>query len=241
MEAMLQEELTTEEEFQAARSDLASAEADEGLARLDLGYTTVRAPFGGRVTQRLVNLGQNITVGTELVVLADFTPLLARVHVPSREFNKLQQDQAVDLVLDSSGSRLEGRIKLISPVIDPVSGTIKVTIEVTDYPVGTRPGDFTQVHIVTERRDGTTLVPRGAVLTEKGETFVYLVAAGEGEDPKPTGERRLVTTGFADDENMEILAGVAAGDQVVVKGQRSLKPGAELKILEGGGRETGTK
>jgi len=241
MEAMLAEDLTTQEEYQAARSDLASAEADEGLARLDLGYTTVRAPFAGRVTQRLIDLGQNITVGTELMVLADFMPLLARVHVPSREFNKLQQNQAVDLVLDSNGTRLQGRITLISPVIDPTSGTIKVTVEVTDYPAGTRPGDFTQVRIVTERRDGTTLVPRGAVITEKGETFVYITADGEGEDAKPTAERRLVTTGFADDDHMEILEGVAAGDRVVVKGQRSLKPGADLKILEGGSRETGSK
>ena len=229
LKQMMAEELATEEEFQTARSDLLSAQADEGLARLNLSYTTVTAPFTGRITERLVDVGQNVAVGTELFVMSDFDPLLARVHVPSREFNKLQQDQAVDLVLDSDGSRLAGRIKLISPVIDPTSGTIKITVEIPDYPATTRPGDFAQVQIVTERHEDAVLVPRIAVLTDKGESVVYTVA---GDEATPTAERRIVTVGFLDDEHAEILDGLAAGEALVVKGQRSLKHGAPLKILE---------
>ncbi len=232
MQAMRDEDLATDEEFEAARSELARAEADEGLARLNLSYTEVVAPFGGRVTRRLASVGQNVSVGTPLFALADFDPLLAKVHVPSREFNKLRQDQAVELVLDSVGRRVQGRIKLISPVIDPASGTIKITIEIPDYPEGTRPGDFAQVQIVTERREGAVLVPRSAVLTDKGETVVY-VAAGSDD---ATAERRVVEVGFTDDERTQILSGLAAAERVVVKGQRSLKHGSKLKVLaEGAG------
>jgi len=228
LKAMKAEELSTEEEFEAARSDLASAEADEGLARLNLSYTTVRAPFSGRVTTRLADVGQNLSMGTPLFVMADFMPLLARVHVPSREFNKLRQEQMVDLILDSSQARLQGRITLISPIIDPTSGTIKITVEVKDYPVGTRPGDFAEVQIVTERRDDVVLVPRSAVITDKGETVVY-VAAKEGENDQ--AERRIVAVGFTDDLNTQLISGLAPGESVVVKGQRSLKHGTPLKIL----------
>jgi len=225
LEAMLAEQLSTEEEFQTARANLASAEADEGLARLDYSYTTVTAPFAGRITQRLVDVGQNLAVGTELFVMADFQPLLARIHVPSRQFNTLQQDQVVDLVLDSSGRRLQGRVTLISPVIDPNSGTIKITVEVTEYPADTRPGDFAEVQIVTERHDETTLVPRGAVVTDKGETVVFVALDG-------VAERRIVELGFTDDVSAEILSGLEPGEQIVIKGQRSLKHGSPLKVLE---------
>ena len=232
MEKMIKEELATEEEFQAVRSELASAEANEGLARLALSHTTVTAPFSGRVTGRLVDVGQNLTMGDAVMVMADFDPLLARVHVPSREFKKLQADQPVNLVLDSTGTRLAGRIKLISPVIDPTSGTIKLTIEVPEYPDQTRPGDFAQVQIVTEKRDHVFLVPRISVLTDKGESVVYTVVPGEEPNSEPTAERRIVEVGFTDDDSAQIISGLALDEKVVVKGQRSLKNGSPLKILE---------
>lgn len=232
-EAMMAEELATEEEYQAARSDLANAEAEEGLARLNLSYTTVRAPFSGRVTSRLVDVGQNMSVGNEVMVMADFDPLLAKVHVPSRQFNELKQDQTVQLVLDSNAEQLDGRIKLISPVIDPTSGTIKITVEIPDYPASTRPGDFAEVSIVTELRTGSLLVPRAAVFTDKGETIAYV--ALRDDESGMSAERRIVTTGFTDDTNTEIISGLELGEKVVVKGQRSLKHGSAIRVLEGPG------
>lgn len=232
LEQMVAEGLATEEEIQASRSDLASAEAEEGLARLSLSYTSVVAPFSGRITQRLVNVGHNVSNSEPLFVMADFDPLLAKVHVPSREFKRLQKDQTVELVLDSNGTRLNGHIKLISPVIDPTSGTIKITVEVSDYPQGTRPGEFAQVQIVTEKRDNTTLVPRSAVLTDKGESVVYVPIS---EDESLKAERRIVEVGFTDDLHVQIISGLKPGEAIVIKGQRSLKHGAVVKILEESG------
>jgi membrane fusion protein (multidrug efflux system) len=225
MAKMLDQNLVSAEEFETIKNDLAAARAAEGLARLNLSYTRVSAPFTGRVVTRHIDVGQNIQVGTPLFVLSDFDPLLARIHVPAKEFNKLKVDQPVDLVLESNGARLQGRIKLISPVIDPASGTIKVTVEVSGYPDDTRPGDFAQVRIVTERRMGSTLVPKIAVVTDRGERVVYVAADS-------TAERRVVEIGFEDDSNAEILSGVEPGSEIVVKGQRSLKHGQRIKVLE---------
>jgi membrane fusion protein (multidrug efflux system) len=225
LEEMQKRDLVSAEEFETLKNDLKSAEAEEGLARLTLSYTNVKAPFNGAVVSRLVDVGQNVNVGTPLFVLSDFDPMLARVFVPAKEFKKLKPDQPVDLIVESTDQRLSGRIKLVSPVIDPTSGTIKVTIEIPSYPQGVRPGDFAEVRIVTETRNETTLVPKIALVTDRGEQVVFVAAEG-------ASERRVVEVGFEDDEHAEILSGVRPGEPVVVKGQRSLKHGSPIKILE---------
>jgi len=225
LEEMQKQDLVSAEEYESLRNNLKSAEAEEGLARLTLSYANVTAPFHGAVVNRLVDVGQNVNVGTPLFVLSDFDPLLARVFVPAKEFKKLKPDQPVELVVESGRQRLHGRIKLVSPVIDPTSGTIKVTIEIPQYPQGVRPGDFAEVRIVTESRTGSTLVPRIALVTDRGEQVVYVAADS-------TAERRVVDVGFEDDEFAEILSGVLPDEPVVVKGQRSLEHGSPIKILE---------
>ncbi len=226
LKGMWEQQLVSAEDFEGVRNELKAAEAAEGLARLNLSYTTVAAPFSGRVVSRRVDVGQNITVGLPLFVVSDFDPLLAIVHVPSKEFKKLKPDQKVQIILDSNEQHLEGRIKLVSPVINPTTGTIKITVEIREYPPDTRPGDFAEVNIVTERRTGKMLVPKIAVFTDHGDQIVYVAADS-------TAERRVVEVGFEDSEHAEIVDGVVAGERVIVKGQRSLKHGAAIKILRG--------
>ena len=226
-------DLISIEEFETAKYELATAEAEEGLSRLNLSYMTVTAPFTGKVTKRLVDVGQNVSVDTPLFVFADFQPLLARIHVPSKEFKKLKTEQEVVLVLDSNGEQLHGRITLVSPTIDPKTGTIKVTVEVPDYPEATRPGDFAEVQVVTEKHHSTVLIPRAAVITDKGEQVVYVAKEN-------VAERRVVEVGFTNNQDAEILSGIKAGESVVLKGQRSLKHGSFVKVLEDSLPSTGS-
>jgi membrane fusion protein (multidrug efflux system) len=224
-EKMLAQGLVATEEHDDTSGQLLAAKAAWELATLELSYTRVRAPFARRVVHRMVDIGQTVANGTALFSLADMHRLLARVHVPARELRRISTDQPVQLVVDSTGDRLEGRIELISPVVDPTSGTIKVTVEITDYPPSTRPGDFAEVSIVTDRHTDTLLVPQIAVLTEKGERAVYIADGA-------TAQRRVVEVGFEDDTHAEILAGIEEGEPVVVQGQRSLSDGQPLTILE---------
>jgi membrane fusion protein (multidrug efflux system) len=222
---MFEQNLVSEQEFSAARSDLAAAEATLELSKLELSYTDVTAPFGGQVVRRTTDIGRTVGPGDPLFALADIHPLLARVHVPAKEFRSLRTDQSVDLILDSSGTLLKGRISLISPIIDPNTGTIKLTVEIDDYPPDTRPGDFAEVQIVTERRDDVLLVPKIAVVSEKGERFVYTPSDS-------VAVRRVVEVGFEDEDSAQILLGLDPGERVVVQGQRSLEDGVPIRILE---------
>ena len=217
--------LSSAEDFDAIRTDKASAEAALELAKLELSYTLVRAPFAGHVVRRLVDQGQTASNGTALFTMADMHRLLARVHIPAKEFRSIRPDQPVQLLVSSTGDRLSGRIDLVNPLVDPASGTIKVTVEVTEYPASTRPGDFVEVSIVTDSHVDSLLVPRVAVVTERGQRSVYVV---EGDQ----AHQRAVEVGFEDDASAEILSGLEPGELVVTQGQRALRDGQPVSILD---------
>jgi membrane fusion protein (multidrug efflux system) len=224
-EKMLAQGLTSTEAYETARRDLRSAEAALELAELELSYTHVRAPFAGRVVRRMVDPGQNVSNGTPLFTLVDMSRLLARVFVPAKEFRSIRPDQPVQLVVTSTGDRLTGRIDLVNPMVDPESGTIKVTVAVRDYPPSTRPGDFVEVSIVTDRHEGALLVPRNAVVSERGQRTVFVAEDG-------SARQQAVEIGFEDDQHTEIVAGVEEGEMVVVQGQRALRDGQPITILD---------
>ena len=217
--------LSSAEDFDSIRADTASAEATLDLAELELSYTRVRAPFTGEVVRRFVDQGQTVSNGTALYTLADMDRLLARVFIPAKEFRSIRPDQPVRLLVSSTGDQLEGRIDLVNPLVDPASGTIKVTVEVRDYPPTTRPGDFVEVSIVTDRHEGSLLVPRVAVVTEQGQRSVYVVDGA-------TARQRPVTVGFEDDTHAEILTGHEPEYLVVIQGQRTLRDGQPVSVLE---------
>ncbi len=225
VQKMVEGDLISAEEYEGARSDIQSAEADQGLASLELSYTRVQAPFTGRVVERLVDPGRMVSEGTPLFRVVDVSRLLARVHVPAREFRNIRTDQTVKLLVDSSDETLFGTIILVSPIIDPSTGTIKVTVQITEYPESIRPGDFAEVRIVTDRHANTLIVPKTAVISEKGEEFIYLAVDSHAV-------RQLVKIGFQDETNTEILDGLTGDESIIVQGQRSLREGQPIHILE---------
>jgi len=217
--------LVSVEETDTAQSRMKAAEAAWQLAKLELSYTSVRAPFSGRIITRHVDAGQTVSAGDALFTIADFSRLLARVHVPAREFRNIRRDQPVDLTVDSTGEKLKGSILLISPVVDSTTGTIKVTIAIDHFTARTRPGDFVRVSIVTDRHTNTLLVPRTAVLDDHGVQVIFTTENG-------IAHRREVRTGYSDDTETEILSGLSGDELVVIQGQRSLKDGQPVTILE---------
>lgn len=225
-EKMAADQLISTDELDKLRYDRDVAEHELGEANHKLGKTVVRAPFNGTITVRDVREGQNVKVGDALFSVADFDPLVARVFLPEREVIDLREGQAAQLSLKArTDVRFAGRIRQISPIVDTASGTVKVTIEAVDPPRSVRPGAFVSVGVVRQTRDAALLIPRTAVIRELQETFVFVATDG-------TAKRRIVELGLQEGDQLEVIAGLAEGEQVVVAGQGALKNDTPIKILD---------
>ncbi len=224
-EEMFNRGLINQQEFDNQRFQLEQARLRYERAKIRMEYTTVRAPFDGVIASRDVQLGARVGTGTKLFTLVSLDDIVARVHVPGRYLAVINEGQAA--VVGSEympGVRFESWVKRISPVIDPQSGTFRVTVGVRDQSTTLRPGLFVNVQIVTETRSSAVLIPKRALVYDGGQRYVFAVIDGQAV-------RRRLDAGFEDLQNIEALSGFEAGTQVVVLGQNGLRDGAPVRVV----------
>jgi membrane fusion protein (multidrug efflux system) len=224
-EKMSAENLIAREEFDKLTMDHRIAQQELAEAEWRLAKTEIRAPFGGRLTRRDVTLGQHIRPGDELFTVTDFDPLIARIYLPEKDVMALEEGREVGIGLKADENvEFRGRIRQISPVVDTATGTVKVTVEAVQPPASVRPGCFVTVDITRETREGTLVLPKEAVVRELKKAHVF-VAAGD------LAEKRDVELGLEEGAILEIVAGLEAGESIVVAGQGGLKNGAKIRVL----------
>lgn len=220
--------------FEGMTYELEALRAALRLAQLELSYTEVRSPFAGVVSARHVKRGNSVTVNQELFTITDLDPLIAYLHVPEREFNKLAVEQPAVVVADAlPGQSFAATITRISPVVDPATGTFKVTVEVADNTGQLKPGMFGRVNVVYDRRAQVVVVPRSAIVDVDTEAAVFVVEDG-------VARRREVKTGYSNGPNVEILEGLAGDEDIVVVGQNSLRDGGKVRVVGPGEPDTRT-
>jgi len=218
------QDLISEQVYNDANYDLEQLQIARADAERELGYTEVRAPIGGTVTGRMVNLGDQVQIGQHLFDIVDFESIVALVYVPEKHLNELRPGLTARLSAQiTGGDDYEGRVERISPIVDPRSGTVKVTIEVGGQP-GLRPGMYIDVNLVTATREDAVLVPKRALVYDNDQIFVYRV---NGES---RAERVFIETALTDKYHVEPREGLVKGDRVVVAGQAGLKDGALVKL-----------
>ena len=218
---LVTEELFTEAGYTVERNELALADA-----RRELGYTQVRAPIAGVVTERLVNLGDHVTENQALFRIVDFDSIVARVYVPEKDMVRLETAQPARLRADALGGRVfTGSLDRISPVVDPATGTVKVTVA-TPRQEGLRPGMYVEVELITAVHGEALLVPKRALVYDNDQVFVFRLK--KEEDRRV--ERLRVNPLLENADFIEPAGGLEAGDQLVVAGQSGLKDNGLVRL-----------
>ena len=225
-EELFKKQLISVEEYERVKSEYDTQQAAYNLAKLELDYTTVRAPISGIIAQRFIKVGNTLQMNSPTFHISDFDPLLAVMHVPERELGKLEVNQQSELTVDAlQGTVFNGKIKRISPIVDATTGTFKVTIEVQDKSRQLKPGMFGRVNIVYDTHSATLLVPKEAVIEEDDEISLYVVQDSQAF-------RKTIERGYVDERYVEILNGVEEGAQIITAGQGSLRDSAKVEVID---------
>lgn len=220
---LFDQDLASEKDLHDARYAFEEAEAQKQAAELQLEYTEIKAPFAGVIAERFVDPGQTVGEGTALFNVVDQTPLLARVHLPERQAQRIVPGQTVVISPDTDpDAQVAGQVVRIAPVVDARTGTVKVTCEVDANDFRLRPGSFVRVNVQTDLREGVLVIPKRALVSEGAETFVFRAAAD-------TVSQVPVTTGLTNHTHIQVTAGLDEGDRVVTVGHGALKTGAHIR------------
>ena len=222
---LYEKNLISADAFDKVKYDFDAAKASYDLADLDLKYAAIRAPIGGVVSNRFIKVGNMIQLNQETFRITDFDPLNAVLFVPERHLNKLAKGQNVKIGVDALANySFEGIIDRISPVVDPQSGTFKVTAIVRDPENKLKPGMFGRLNIIYDVHAQTLLVPKEAVMTEDKESSVFVIQ-------DTLALRRMVKIGYINTTHLEIIDGLQMGDTIVTIGQASLKDSARVEVI----------
>jgi RND family efflux transporter MFP subunit len=203
---------------------LLAARARVSLARKALADTVVRAPFAGVVGERLVSVGDYVTRGTKVVSVLRTNPLRLQLTVPQQFSVEVAVGRAVSLEVDTApGKTYTGQVRYVSPALQADSRTLIVEAVVANADGALRPGTFATAQIEQTTSTPGILVPAAAVRTVSGTSRVFVVAGGRAEE-------RLVTTGPAVGDRVEVTTGLKAGEQVATSNLAQLVDGVAVSI-----------
>jgi len=225
LQVMHEKKLLSDEELERAKFTLEGSRLFWEEAKLNLDYTNIQSPISGKIGERLAKIGERIQPTNKLFSVVNTEEVIAVVYVPERNLNRLKSGQRAVIYSENlRGELFEGWIKRISPVVDPSSGTFKVTIGVKNRGDLLRPGMFVNLQIITDTRKNTVLIPKTAVVYENEFMNVYVVRDG-------VAHKIRLTPGFEDNVKVESLKDVEAGEKVIVVGQAGMRDKTKVKIV----------
>lgn len=227
--------------YETAEASVAMSQADLDQAEQELGYTIVRSPLSGHISERHVDLGTLVGPGAKSLlativksdtVLVDFSMTALdylkskerNVDLGQKDLNRSWQPNVSITLADNTQYPYKGLVDFAEPQVDPRTGTFSVRAEMPNPKRVLLPGQFTKVKLLLDIRRQATVVPQKSVLIEKGGAYIYVLRRDS------TVERRFVELGPEWQNQTVVERGLAAGEQIVTEGHHKLTPGIRVKI-----------
>jgi membrane fusion protein (multidrug efflux system) len=230
-----------EAQLDTDRAQLQTADKDADALRAQIGHKIVRAPFGGRLGIRRVNLGQFLPAGTPITILETVESVFVDFTTPQERLPSLKIGTPVRIALARDGSAARtGAIEAIEPAVDQTTRTVRVRATIPNEDEVMRTGMFVRVTVVLPTREHVVIVPTTTIVHAAYGDSVYVV---EDKPPNAPGMRttpdgkpvrvarqQFVKTGETRGDFIVVEEGVKAGQELVVAGTFKLRNGAPVVV-----------
>jgi len=179
----------SDKELQDARDALALSRASYGEATQSKGFTQLDSPIAGTVSIRDLRPGELATSGKRAFQVVDLSKLRVVVQLPERDLPRIREGQTAELTgAYDEEARVRGTVGRISPVVDPTTGTVKVTVDVEPGQSAIRPGQYVKVRVEVDRHSDVLTIPRRALVWDDGEPVAWKVVEAPAPEPEADEE-----------------------------------------------------
>lgn len=209
------------------------AEAKLALAHATAARLRILAPFDGIAGIRLVNVGDYLKDGADIVNIEDIEAIFVDYRLPERFQAKVRRGQTATVELDAlPGRKFTAVLQAIDPLIDANGRSVGVRACIDNRRLQLRPGMFARVNTVFGQRDDARVIPEEAIVPQAGKQFVIKLLP-EPDTQGLVTQRVEVKVGQRMPGQVEILDGLAVGDTVVTAGQQRVqRDGTAVRVLE---------
>lgn len=233
MQGLLNERVISRAEFDRATAEHRQGDARVGEIRAAIARKTIRAPFAGILGIRQVNLGQYMSAGDAVVTLQSLNPIYVNFGVPQQAAGQMRVGRTVRITTDDlAGTGFAGRVTAIDSMVDEATRNVQVQATLAN-PAGTlRPGMFVQTEIILGASSAIIALPASAISYAPYGDSVFVVT--DLKDPNGQTYRgvrqQFVKLGGARGDQIAVVSGVNAGDEVVTSGVFKLRNGAAVLV-----------
>jgi membrane fusion protein (multidrug efflux system) len=226
------EGIVSRAEYDRAAAEHKQAEARVGEIRATIERKRIRAPFSGVLGIRQVNLGQYLTAGEAVVPLQSLHPIYVNFALPQQEVGHLQPGGEVRVTAEGIGGALAGRITALDSIVDEATRNVQVQATLANPEGRLRPGMFVEVQITVGADRSVVALPASAINYAPYGDSVFVVGDVEGPNGlKYRGVRQqFVKVGSARGDQVAVVSGVSAGEEVVTSGVFKLRNGAAVRV-----------
>lgn len=221
---LLQKEAISQEEYDIASADYRTAKAQTQLIQAQIGKTTVRAPFSGKIGLRSISPGTYVTPTTLIAKLVSTNPLKITFSIPEKYATEISKNNTITFTVPNVKETFTAKIYALEPAIEAATRTLQIRA-LTDNSNGKLlPGTFANIELPLKNIKDAIIIPTEAIVPIQDGKKVFIANHGKAKEVK-------VETLTRTDKDVVITSGLKIGDTVLTSGVMSLKDEADIKIM----------